>query len=315
MDVVHPRCTGVDVSKRDAKVCVRVAGGGRAGTCSTVTTWGSVTKQVLALREHLIAEQVTLVVMEATGDYWKPFFYLLEDGPFQVLLVNARHVKNLPGRKTDVSDAAWLIRSFLDDLERRGLGTITVADALAFARRRPDTDRRWHAQRLQVIAGLARYVHTLDPAAAELVPAGLIRARVTRRHPYLYSDQQIHALLAAAAALSPPPLAATMTTLIGLLAVSGMRGGEAIALDVGDPDADRALLTVTGKHGKRRLVPLHPSAVTALTGYLGGRGGTGRCWSGCAGAGSTPPPRELSSRPWCALAPWSHGRHAVARDC
>jgi transposase len=62
----------------------------------------------LALRDHLIAEQVTLVVMEATSDYWKPFFYLLEDGPFEVMLVNARHVKNLPGRKTDVSDAAWL---------------------------------------------------------------------------------------------------------------------------------------------------------------------------------------------------------------
>jgi len=108
MELVHPRCAGLDVSKRDAKVCVRVAGAGRAGSTSTVTTWGSVTNQVLALREHLIGEQVTLVVMEATGDYWKPFDYLLEDGPFEVMLVNARHVKNLPGRKTDVSDAMWL---------------------------------------------------------------------------------------------------------------------------------------------------------------------------------------------------------------
>ena len=108
MDLVHPRCAGLDVSKRDVKVCVRIASGGRAAAASTVTTWGAVTNQVLALRDHLIAEQVTLVVMEATGDYWKPFYYLLEDGPFQVMLVNARHVKNLPGRKTDVSDAAWL---------------------------------------------------------------------------------------------------------------------------------------------------------------------------------------------------------------
>lgn len=108
MDVVHPRCAGVDVSKRDAKVCVRISGSGRAKAKSTVTTWGSVTSQVLALRDHLIGEQVTLVVMEATGDYWKPFYYVLEDGPFEVMLVNARHVKNLPGRKTDVSDAAWL---------------------------------------------------------------------------------------------------------------------------------------------------------------------------------------------------------------
>jgi transposase len=108
MEVLHPRCAGVDVSKRDAKVCVRVSGRGRAGTTSTVSTWGAVTGQVLALREHLAAEQVTLVVMEATGDYWKPFYYVLEDGPFEVMLVNARHVKNLPGRKSDVSDAAWL---------------------------------------------------------------------------------------------------------------------------------------------------------------------------------------------------------------
>lgn len=107
MEVVHPRCAGIDVSKRDAKVCVRVAGGGRRATKSTVTTWGSVTNQVLKLREHLLAEEVSLVVMEATGDYWKPFYYLLEDN-FEVMLVNPRHVKNLPGRKTDVSDAAWL---------------------------------------------------------------------------------------------------------------------------------------------------------------------------------------------------------------
>ena len=108
MEVVHPRCAGIDISKKDAKVCVRVAGRGRRATQQAVTTWGATTNQVLALREHLIAERVTLAVMEATGDYWKPFYYLLEDAGFEVMLVNARHVKNLPGRKTDVSDAAWL---------------------------------------------------------------------------------------------------------------------------------------------------------------------------------------------------------------
>ena len=107
MDVVHPRCAGVDVSKRDAKVCVRIAGVGRRKTVATVTTWGSMTNDVLALRDHLADQQVTLVVMEATGDFWKPFYYVLEDD-FEVMLVNPRHVKNLPGRKTDVSDAAWL---------------------------------------------------------------------------------------------------------------------------------------------------------------------------------------------------------------
>jgi transposase len=109
MEVIHPRCAGMDVSKKDAKVCVRHAGAGRRKTVETVTTWSSMTSQILALREHLAAEQVTCVVMEATGDYWKPFYYLLEDLPgVEVLLVNARHVKTLPGRKTDVADATWL---------------------------------------------------------------------------------------------------------------------------------------------------------------------------------------------------------------
>ena len=76
---MHPRCAGLDISKKDAKVCVRIAGSGRRRAVETVTTWGSTTNQILALREHLVAEQVTCVVMEATGDYWKPFYYLLED--------------------------------------------------------------------------------------------------------------------------------------------------------------------------------------------------------------------------------------------
>lgn len=108
MEVVHERCAGLDISKRDATLCVRVAGSGRRRTVETVTTWGSTTGQVLQLREHLMAERVSCVVMEATSDYWKPFYYLLEDAGFELLLVNARHVKNLPGRKTDVADATWL---------------------------------------------------------------------------------------------------------------------------------------------------------------------------------------------------------------
>ena len=107
MEVVHPRCAGIDVSKRDAKVCIRVQGGNGRKTSSTVTTWGSMTNQILALRDHLAAQQISVVVMESTSDYWRPFYYVPE-ADFEVLLVNAHEVKNVPGRKTDVSDAAWL---------------------------------------------------------------------------------------------------------------------------------------------------------------------------------------------------------------
>jgi len=107
MEILHPRCAALDVSKKDAKVCVR-APGKRAGTyTNTVTTWGATTNQVLALRAYLLEQKVTLVVMEATGVYWKPFYFLLEDG-LEVMLVNARQARNMPGRKTDVSDAQWL---------------------------------------------------------------------------------------------------------------------------------------------------------------------------------------------------------------
>jgi transposase len=107
MELVHARCAGIDISKKDAKVCVRVQGRGKSRTVVTVTTWGATTNQILALREHLLAENVTCVVMEATGAYWKPFYYLLDDG-LDVMLVNARDARNVPGRKSDVSDAAWL---------------------------------------------------------------------------------------------------------------------------------------------------------------------------------------------------------------
>src|SRR3954463_10750610 len=108
MEVIHPRCAGVDVSKKDAKVCVRVQGAGRRGTSTTVSTWGSTTGEILTLGEHLRAEQVSCVVIESTSDYWKPFYYLLEDQQLPVMLVNAKAARNVPGRKTDVSDAAWL---------------------------------------------------------------------------------------------------------------------------------------------------------------------------------------------------------------
>ena len=106
MDVIHPRCAGLDISKRDAKVCVRVAGAGRARPVETVTTWSSMTSQILALRDHLASEHVTCVVMEATGDYWKPFYYLLEDLPWSDKSpATARRLNNLPGSKTGPSQS------------------------------------------------------------------------------------------------------------------------------------------------------------------------------------------------------------------
>lgn len=167
-----------------------------------------------------------------------------------------------------LDDHEWLLGAFLDGLEARGATRITVAEALAFATARPQTQRSWQAKRFAVVRQFAWYVHGIDPAAAEPIPAGLIDARTARRVPYLYSDEQIAQLMSAAAMLPAEMLAASMQTLIGLLASTGLRSGEAGALDVGDLDAGARLLTVTGKYGRVRLVALHPTTVQALTGYL-----------------------------------------------
>lgn len=116
MEICHKRCVGIDIGKKSAKVCLRVQGSGSRATSNTVTDWGSMTREILGLREYLVAEQVTCVAMEATGDYWKPYYYVLENAGFELILANARHVKNVSGRKSDVSDAAWLA-----DLAAHGL--------------------------------------------------------------------------------------------------------------------------------------------------------------------------------------------------
>jgi transposase len=107
VELLHPRCAGLDVAKDEVVACVRVPDG-HGGRGQEVRTFQTFTSGLEALADWLAAEGVTQVVMEATGQYWKPVWYVLEERGFQLLLVNARHVKLLPGRKTDVCDAAWL---------------------------------------------------------------------------------------------------------------------------------------------------------------------------------------------------------------
>jgi transposase len=106
MDVIVERQGALDVHKEQVTACVRTpdANGERV---SHVTEFKTTVRGLLVLRDWLKAHRVTQVTMEATGVYWKPVWHVLEDD-FELVLVNARHVKQVPGRKTDVSDAAWL---------------------------------------------------------------------------------------------------------------------------------------------------------------------------------------------------------------
>jgi transposase len=107
MEIVHARCAALDVSKADVKVCLRTPSRRKGQRHTEVRTFATTTNALLEMRDWLVAERVSKVVMEATGDYWRSPYYLLEDA-VEVALVNARQVKALPGRKTDVSDAVWL---------------------------------------------------------------------------------------------------------------------------------------------------------------------------------------------------------------
>jgi transposase len=107
VELLVPRCAGLDVAKDEVVACVRVPDG-QGGRRQEVRTYPTFTLGLEALADWLTAEGVTQAVMEATGQYWKPVWWVLEERGFQLLLVNARHVKILPGRKTDVADAAWL---------------------------------------------------------------------------------------------------------------------------------------------------------------------------------------------------------------
>jgi transposase len=107
VDLLVERCAGLDVAKDEVVACVRTPGPGRQRR-QQLRTFPTFSADLEALADWLVAEGVTQVVMEATGQYWKPIWYVLEGRGLELLLVNARHVKIVPGRKTDVADAAWL---------------------------------------------------------------------------------------------------------------------------------------------------------------------------------------------------------------
>jgi len=164
--------------------------------------------------------------------------------------------------------AEKLLAQFLAYLDEVGADNVTVEHALAWARLPADSDPSWRSQRLSVVRGFAAYLRTLDPAA-EVPAAELLPWRRRRATPYLYTDAEIAALIAACASLRFPLRVATYGTLLGLLAVSGLRVGEAIRLDRGDLDLERGLLLVRdSKFGKSRELPLHATAVRALRTYL-----------------------------------------------
>ena len=155
MEVLVDRCAGLDVHKKTVVACVRTPGVGRQKRVSEVRTFGTFEHQLIELRDWLVGCGVTSVAMEATGVYWKPVWHVLDEGqPFELLLVNPAHIKNVPGRKTDVNDAMWIAQllecglmrgSFVPPVEIRELREVTRY------RRQLTEERARETQRLQKV--------------------------------------------------------------------------------------------------------------------------------------------------------------------
>lgn len=219
MEVLYPHCAGLDVHKDTVVACVRHMVNGTVKR--EVRTFKTTTTELLALSDWLAAEKCTHIAMEATGVYWKPVWHILSDGDFSLVLANAAHVKNVPGRKTDVNDATWLADLLAHGLIRGSFvpdqQTQEMRDLLR-TRKQLTRERSRHVQRLQktledanikldsaisdiiglsgrkmieaLIAGesdperLARLAHRRIKATPEALREAL-RGRVTRHHRFL----------------------------------------------------------------------------------------------------------------------------------
>ena len=196
MQIVVDRVAGLDVHKDTVMACVRTPGG--RGRTQEVQEFSTFTRQLERLRDWLVEQHVTLVVMEATGVYWKPVWHVLtEMGPgVELMLVNARHVKNLPGRKTDVSDSAWLAQLAECGLLRGSFippAVISELRDLTRYRKKLIEDRVRETQRLQKIledAGIK-----LDSVATDVLGVGprrMIEALIAgERNPEVLADMAL----------------------------------------------------------------------------------------------------------------------------
>jgi transposase len=150
MEVMYPRCAGLDVHKETVVACVRIASGGEASR--SVRTFTTTTAGLIELGEWLEENGCTHVAMEATGVYWKPVWQVLADGSFELILANAAHVKNVPGRKTDVNDAMWLAELLAHGLVRASFvpePEIQELRGLLRTRKQLVREKASHVQRVQ----------------------------------------------------------------------------------------------------------------------------------------------------------------------
>jgi transposase len=179
MEVMYPRCAGLDVHKETVVACVRLAAGSEASRL--VRTFATTTAGLIELGEWLEENGCTHVAMEATGVYWKPVWQVLADSSFELILANAAQVKNVPGRKTDVNDATWLSELLAHGLVRASFvpqPAIQELRGLLRTRKQLVREKASHVQRVRPPSQASRYSrrHGLIPDRGAAAP------QCTERH-------------------------------------------------------------------------------------------------------------------------------------
>src|SRR5260370_6289801 len=152
VEVLHQRCAGLDIHKKTVVAAVRIVNGNKVTT--EVRTFPTTMAGLLALSDWLSENGVCAVAMGATGVYWKPVWHVLSDGEFELVLANGAHVKNVPGRKTDVSDATWLAELLAHGLIRASFvpdGQTEELRALLRTRKQLVRERSRHIQRIHKV--------------------------------------------------------------------------------------------------------------------------------------------------------------------
>jgi transposase len=169
MEQLIERCAGLDVHKQTVTACARIPGP-RQKREQEVRRFGTTAQELLALRDWLEERGVTHVAMESTGLYWKPVYYVLEER-FRCLLVNAAHIKRVPGRKTDVQDSEWIAQllehgllrgSFVPSAPIRELRNLTRYRRAFGGRYETDPSREWCSSRIRCQAATGRWTRSLQ---------------------------------------------------------------------------------------------------------------------------------------------------------
>ncbi len=270
MDILYPRCAGLDVHKDSVVACVRLAAAGKVSR--EVRTFATTTTGLLALSAWLTAAACTHIAMEATGVYWKPVWHILSDGEFTLVLANAAHIKNVPGRKTDVNDATWIADLLAHGLIRASFvpePEIQELRGLMRTRKQLTREQTSHTQRLQKTLEEANI--KLDSVISDILGVSgraMVEAMIAGESDPATLAALAHRRLRAPAPVLHEALRGRVTPHHRFLLALHLRQIDALAAAISDIDQEVAVCLAPFRAAVRHLITAPGIQETAASSIL-----------------------------------------------